>query len=144
MCIKTIKKHIGKILVTVGVIGTASLTQINLSDLPVNYPLLVNTQIEQLEYSYRAEELLRLEHNEMGRKFRENEITENEWQRYLKNDFESRSLILGGEIGRLRNELGYSAIRVEENEQMDKFISQQKKEFKNSTRWKIKIKNILK
>src|SRR3990167_8175105 len=57
----------------------------------IKYPAEVDTDIEKLEFSSRAEELLRLEHNVMGARFRDGEITLAQWNRYVKEDFEPRS-----------------------------------------------------
>lgn len=137
------------LLVTGFVTITLAFSQVNLLPSEINYPLLVNKPIEKLEYSYRSQELLRLEHNETGAKFRAKEITEKEWQRYLEEEFEPRSKIIGYEVARLRQEIDFSIITTTISTSTGKLIEKKiirvpKEEFKKSTRWDIDIKNILK
>ena len=82
------------------------------------YPLNCNTPAEKIEYWYRAEELLRLEHNEMGKKFREGKIFQAEWDRYQKEDFEPRN------------------IKIHQG------INENRELLKQSTKWEIDIKKI--
>ena len=46
---------------------------------------------DRTAFFYRAQEKLREEHNRMGKKFREGKITQEEWQRYLAEEFEPTS-----------------------------------------------------
>lgn len=46
---------------------------------------------DKLNFAHRADELLRLEHNAMGVKFNNKEITKEEWELYQKEDFEIKS-----------------------------------------------------
>ena len=146
MCVKKIKKHFNKILVILGLIGTASLTQINLVDSPINYPLLANTPTEKVEYAYASQEKLRLEHNEMGRQFREKEITEQEWNNYKETDFNPKSQIISEEIGKYRDDIMRNLLGVQElnamNATQTDFINQKKSEFKGSIKWIIDNDNI--
>ena len=50
----------------------------------------------------RKLELLRLEHNEMGRKFREGLITSGEWENYQDADFLPRNMAIHAELQKLR------------------------------------------
>lgn len=54
---------------------------------------------------YAEQEQLRLEHNEQGRHFTNNKITEAEWKAYLKKDFNPASLAISIEISTIRNKL---------------------------------------
>lgn len=54
----------------------------------VKYPDTATTEASRLSVCYKLQELLRLEHNEMGAKYRAGEITKAEYTDYLKNVFE--------------------------------------------------------
>ena len=45
---------------------------------------------EKLSYLYRTQELLRLEHNEKGKEFRDGKMTEKVFRDYQSKDFEPR------------------------------------------------------
>ena len=49
------------------------------------------TSAERTEFCCRAQELLRLRHNVMGKKFRKGQITKAEWKEFLTNKFEPLS-----------------------------------------------------
>lgn len=70
------------------------------------FPEKITTEEEKLKYVYRAEELLRLEHNEQGAKFRNSEITEQEWLAYVR-DFETRNKNILYERNILTESLGH-------------------------------------
>ncbi len=61
------------------------------------YPADCLTDADHTEYLYRAEELLRLEHNDMGTKYREGKITGAAWDAF-RNEWDERSLALTQEI----------------------------------------------
>lgn len=46
---------------------------------------------DRTAFFYRAQEKLRLEHNRMGKEFREGKITQEEWDAYRRNEFEPTS-----------------------------------------------------
>jgi len=66
---------------------------------------LPKSKQKSMSHLYREQEELRLEHNKMGRHFREKEITKNKWQTYLKASFRPRSYAISKEIGETRNKL---------------------------------------
>ncbi len=114
----------------------------------ISYPVEITQDIEKLEYTYRSQEKLRLEHNEMGRKFREGKITKNEWEVYKETDFNPKSQIISEEIGLYRDDIWRDLLRVQEldarNVTHTDFIDQKKTEFKNSTTWVVDLKSIQK
>ena len=60
-------------------------------------PIECATSEDRTAFFYRAQELLRLEHNKIGKDFREKKITAKEWQAYLRDVFEPTSdEIVGG------------------------------------------------
>jgi len=69
-------------------------------------PTKITKDEDKVKFLYRAIELLRLEHNEMGRKFREKEITEKEWEDYVMNDFRPRSAKLFEMLNPIKEKLG--------------------------------------
>lgn len=70
----------------------------------MNYPINCKTLEDKFEFLYRAQELLRLEHNRQGRKFREGKISKKEWTQYLTKEFEEKSSMIIKEIEILKNE----------------------------------------
>ena len=69
----------------------------------LKYPITAITEASRLSVCYRLDELLRIEHNEMGAKFRANEITKDEWITYRKNIFEPKSRVIHEELGKNRD-----------------------------------------
>ena len=111
--INWLKEKAKQVLIGLGIVGVALAagTQTTILDTsPINYPLTVNLPIEKLEYLYRAEELLRLQHNEMGRQFRKGEIAQEEWQTYLKEYFDPKSKWLGWGISTTGEQIEYLEI----------------------------------
>jgi len=133
-------------VIFLGGIVLASTQTTLLQNTELNYPLLVDKQIEQIEYAYRAKELLRLEHNEVGKTYRDGIITREEWQNYLKNEFDPRSKIIEFEVSRLAKGLKFSVPSTTTPDTIVEISisSNHKDSFKNSTKWDIDIKNILK
>lgn len=111
------------------------------------YSTEANTDLEKLEFAYRANELLRLEYNAKAKKAREGEIAWEVWVNYRDNEFWPKSLLIGAECARLRNPtmaklLGVEKIDFDNATQTD-FILQKKTEFKNSTKWRVDLDNIV-
>lgn len=125
------------LLTSGGALGAGTL---NLEPSIFDYPLLANTPTEKLEWVYRAEEVLRLEHNEIGRQYRENILTEQQWNDYLVTSFNEKSKWLGYEKATLRDTLGYSKIDRDATSTKAEFdrVTKEKEDFKKSTRWDIK------
>lgn len=57
----------------------------------MKYPINCATSADRTEFCYRAQELLRQLHNQMGKKYREGEISKEVWESFLKNKFEPLS-----------------------------------------------------
>ncbi len=55
---------------------------------PIIPPGRCKTPEDKTAYFYRAQEKLRKEHNRMGEKYRDGQITEEEWLAYLAQEFE--------------------------------------------------------
>ncbi len=144
-----IAKTIATITLSIGLLlGNLGGGILSLNQDYIDYPVMAITKIDKLEYAYIAQETLRLEHNEMGAKYRNEEITEQEWNTYLKDIFKIRSEWIGGEIGIIRNELGYSlgidyktATKKEKDEKERQ--KEEEKAFKKSKRWDINTTNVL-
>ena len=103
----------------------------------IKYPAQVDTDLEKIEFSSRAEELLRLEHNIMGAKFRDGEITEAQWTNYLSNDFVPKSRKISGEVARVKRVLGYTTREVlEQHPELE--------DYKTSTKYQINTGDIVK
>lgn len=58
---------------------------------------------KKLEYLYRLQEKLRLVHNEYGEKYRNEEITEEEFRTFQRTWFEPRSLLLCSSINECKS-----------------------------------------
>lgn len=69
----------------------------------IKYPVTINTNEEKREFLYRSREKLRLEHNEKGRQFREEEISESQWLAY-KATFSPKNMALSEAIAPLQHE----------------------------------------
>lgn len=137
-------KSIRNILVTLTILSTGGALgaeTLNLKPSIFDYPLLANEDIEKLEWVYRAEEVLRLEHNEMGRQYREGIITEAQWKEYLSLSFDEKSKLLGNEKSKLRDAVGYSI--ATSSKEFQKKESDEKELFKKSTRWDVTTEKIL-
>ncbi len=66
-------------------------------------PDSIKTDEDKLEYYYRAQELLRLEHNVNGARFRDKEITLTEWEAYLRGDFNPKNQALSEALAPLKD-----------------------------------------
>ncbi len=55
------------------------------------FPGNCTTPADRTEYCYRAQELLRLDHNAKGQDFKDEKINESEWLDYKENIFEPKS-----------------------------------------------------
>ena len=84
----------------------------------ITFPQNCTTPAERTEYSYRAQELLRVDHNAKGKDYKDAKINETEWLDYKENMFESKS------------------------DEITKIILEQRALLKKSTRWNIDIGNI--
>ncbi len=71
----------------------------------IEIPIKIIADKDKLKYLYRMVELLRLEHNEKGKGFREGKMTEKDFMDYQKNDFELRNQKLFSEINQLKEKL---------------------------------------
>ena len=82
------------------------------------FPQDCTTPAERTEYCYRAQELLRLDHNAKGADFKDGKINENEWIDYKENTFMPKS------------------------DEIVKNLLEQRALLKKSNKWNIDIGNI--
>lgn len=68
--------------------------------MPINYNYLSNS--DKYGQLYRLYELLRLEHNKKGEQLKNNIITKQEYDNYIKNDFEPKHELIINEILKYR------------------------------------------
>lgn len=129
-------------ILSAGALGAGNL---NLEPSMFDYPILANQPIEKLEWVYRAEEVLRLEHNAMGQKYRDGALTEAQWHEYLNTSFTPKSHWLGHEHSVLRHALGYETLDVKATSTKPEQDREQveKDRFKHSTRWNVTTDKIL-
>jgi len=64
----------------------------------IEYPQDCTTPAERTEYSYRAQELLRLDHNTKSQDFKDSKISKSEWDTYKADTFEPKQATVIGEI----------------------------------------------
>ena len=97
---------------------------------------------DKIKFLYRTIELLRLEHNEKGKDFREKKISEIEWNNYVKNSFEPRSKNIFSTLNQLNDKLGIN--RIDPSENLDDPRLKLKADGKKETKWDtiIDIKKI--
>ncbi len=131
------------------IIGATGATQLNLiNSEPIKFPLTANTLTEKLEYAYASQEKLRLEHNEMGRQYREGIITKTEWKTYLDVEFDPLNRELSYFIGPNREKVMKELLNVTSTDPKDEIqqdvIHDFKEQFKQSKKWKINTANLLK
>lgn len=61
----------------------------------ISIPTNCITDEDKIKFLYRALELLRLEHNEEGKKFREGKISESQFRDYQRNSYKPRMKKIG-------------------------------------------------
>lgn len=116
----------------------------------IDFPLTVNDDGEKLAYLSRARELLRLEHNAMGKKYRDGEITENEWQKYLSEQFEPKNKQISHEIAKLRENylkpLYFSKDSASSSDEKAYFLYKKINDYGKDTKYDVSINldNVLK
>ncbi len=69
-------------------------------------PNILITNQDKLKFLYRAMELLRLEHNERGKMFREGKISEKEFRDYQNGEFNQKTEKIFAELNPLKEKLG--------------------------------------
>ena len=106
----------------------------------MRFPSDCNTLAERAEYAHSAQEQLRLAHNEMGKKFRDGVISQDEWDRYRKDYFNPRSAILAEAICMYRDNI--EGLSLEEVAELVIEKGKVKSAMKKSKRWKIDIEVI--
>jgi len=142
-----IKAKTKQVLITLGIIGVALATgtQTTILDTsPINYPLTANTNFEKLEYLYEGQEALRLQHNKMGRQYREGIITEEQWQIYLKNVFNPKNQIIAEWTAKIGELLEDVAVQTATGTTMYKARGYYKEAMKQSTTWLVDLDTIIK
>lgn len=71
--------------------------------MPITYNYIKdNDRYAQL---YRLQELLRIEHNKEGAKYKQGLITKQQWETYLSTDFEEKQQLISGEICKIRQKI---------------------------------------
>ncbi len=70
----------------------------------LTFPAECKNEASRLSFAYRAQELLRQEHNAMGKKFRTGQITKAEWDDYLRLTFEPRSAAIASALLQARQD----------------------------------------
>ena len=70
----------------------------------VNIPLEINKDNDKIVWLYRAVELMRLEHNEKGAKFRNKEISKEEWDDYTKEHLD-KTVIISAKINEIKSNM---------------------------------------
>jgi len=132
--------------VTAAGVGTQT-TLLNTS--PINYPLTANTNVEKLEYLYRAHEMLNLENNTKWEEVERGNMTMEEWRNYIKNDYRPKRNWIGwaeSVIGEQVPDIIIGEIATSTGGMVDVKISARqfyKKEAKKSV-WEINLNTILK
>ena len=117
---------------------------------PIVYPVDADTNYEKLEFLYQAQETLRFQHNEMGRQYREGIITNEEWQSYLKNNFEPKSEWIGWGTSVIGEKLGNIEISTTSSTTGKTItISVNAREYyekamKQSTKWTVNLDTLIK
>jgi hypothetical protein len=76
----------------------------------------------KLQETYRRQMLLGREHNEMGRRFREGEISESEWRKYKERDFKPENKKLGAISAKIRSDLAQNSIYPLQNTRMTRKV----------------------
>lgn len=74
------------------------------------------TPLQKLRWLHRAQELLRLQHNQMGADFRNGLITQQEWDDYVAQ-FETRNSRLLRAMTIVRDNIGLTDLTPEERDQ---------------------------
>ncbi len=64
----------------------------------LTFPGDCTTPTDRTEYSYRAQELLRLDHNAKGQDYKDAKISESEWNTYKTDIFEPKQATIVEEI----------------------------------------------
>ena len=72
-------------------------------ELVVDFPLTVTTSEDKTAFLYKAQEELRLLHNQMGDDFRNGIITEKQWQDFLQTVFNPKQEAISIEIIKARD-----------------------------------------
>src|SRR3990167_8119273 len=139
--IKSGLKKTWKWIVGIFVVGALAMNippQGAINDDLIKYPAEVDTDIEKLEFSSRAEEVLRLEHNVVGARFRDGEITLAQWNNYLRDEFDLKSRKISGEKARILYRLGVDSL-AEIEPRMAEFEG-----YRKSTKYQINTDTITK
>ena len=70
----------------------------------IKYPEIIKTDTDKVDWLYRAQEKLRIEHNTMGQTLNDGGITQEQWLAY-KGEFRAKNCALCEEIAPLRTVL---------------------------------------
>ncbi len=99
----------------------------------MNIPIIIITDQDKVKFLYRAIELLRLEHNEKGKVFREGKMTEKEFRDYQNYDFEPRNQKLFSILNPIKDKLGMFQMSKEKNPNDPRLAY--KEDGKKETKW---------
>lgn len=103
----------------------------------IEFPKTIKTDEDKVQFLYRAIELLRLEHNEWGKAFREGRLSEKEFRDYQKNDFRPRNLKLFEMLNPIKDKLGMFNLYPITNPDDPRLLL--KESGKTETKWDISI-----
>jgi len=70
----------------------------------INYPKELKEK-DKMAYLYRMQELIRLEHNEKGKDYREKKISREEFDDYCNDNHMKKQRIIADEILKIRKEM---------------------------------------
>jgi len=112
----------------------------------MDIPTTITTDQDKLKYLYRVEELLRLEHNERGKEFRDGKVNEKDFRDYQRNDFEPRNQVVHFEINNIleREGITYKEDMFAETTEKQDLYEQLKQDGKVEAKWdnEINLKEI--
>ena len=69
----------------------------------LKYPVAVITANQKIEFAYKAQETLRLEHNRKGQEHKDGLITDAEWEDFVDNYFRPRQRAISIEVVKHKN-----------------------------------------
>ncbi len=145
------RQKVKSVLIFLGVVTIvlAAGTQLDLGTYDINYPTLANTDTEKVEFIYQTRGVLRLEHNEMGRKYRDGEISEGEFRDYQENYYKPKVKILNQQANIIGERLVDIVIATTTSTTTGKTIEVKvnarqyiKKEFIDSDKWNVNLNTI--
>lgn len=148
-----VKKTAKKILIGIGAITVvaAAGTQTSLLDTsPINYPLLANTNEDKVEFLYEAMDVLNIENANLWAKVEREEMTMEEWQDYIANDYLPKRKWIGWAQSKIGEKLTKVVIGTTTSTTTEDIVEIKedgrqafKKDFKNQAKWNVDLERIL-